>query len=135
MRPARRAAGRYYGAFYTPFLCLDGKDQRLIERPAFTADEGYDLMCKRINNQLKAEARAQLHLDVDRRGQSLQIKAKVDQLKKTGDQVRLRLVLVEEMVRYEGGNGIALQPPRPAPFPGVSRASPSRLRRVNTPLL
>jgi len=59
-----------------------------------------------INPLLEKPARAQLKASATRQGDKIDIQAEVSDLEKPGDKVRLRFALVEEQVRYVGGNQV-----------------------------
>ena len=67
---------------------------------------------------LKAEPAAALSLTANRNGDAIDLKAEVSGLKKPGGELRLRLVLVEERVRYPGRNGQRLHHQVVRAFPG-----------------
>jgi hypothetical protein len=52
------------------------------------------------------EAGAQIKLDAARKGDKINISVDVSDLAKTGDQIKLRLALVEEQIHYAGSNGL-----------------------------
>jgi hypothetical protein len=58
-----------------------------------------------VKKPLDKDAGANIKLTADQKGDDIVIKAEVADLKDPGEDMKLRLVLVEEMVRYPGGNG------------------------------
>ena len=76
-------------------------------RGATAARKSYDVTHSRdeIDEALETEAPAALKLNVERKGDKIDIIAEVTKLKKPGENVKLRFVLIEEVVRYPGGNG------------------------------
>ncbi|MBI3407567.1 MAG: DUF1223 domain-containing protein [Planctomycetes bacterium] len=71
-----------------------------------------------INPLLEKPAPAQIKLSAERKGETIQIKAAVQNLEKTGERVRLRLVLVEDWVRYKARNGTSYHHRVVRDFPG-----------------
>lgn len=112
------ARARYYKALYTPFACVDGRDLRLITLPGGTAESRYEAARKSIEERMEPEPGAELALEAERKGDTLHIRAKVSRLKKMGESIRLRFVLVEKEVRYEGSNGVRLHHHVARAFPG-----------------
>ncbi len=121
------ARAQYYGLTPRPSIpsvCVDGKDMNLMRlvplNPGLllSPQAGYDLSRSWVEDRSKVEPLAELGLEVGRQGEKIQIKARVSKLKRTGDQVRLRLVLVEESVHYDGGNGVRMSPNVVRAFPG-----------------
>ena len=58
---------------------------------------------------LELPARAKLKATATRKGDQIQISAEASEVDKPGENMRLRLVLVEEQVRYTGGNASRLR--------------------------
>jgi hypothetical protein len=82
-------------------------------KPALAAggsrDEAPDLykeFCSYIDRQLEMPALAKLSATAKRKGDKVAITAKVAGLDKPGEKMRLRIALVEDWVRYKGGNGM-----------------------------
>jgi hypothetical protein len=80
--------------------------------------ERFDTLSGLLNKALEKAPGAQVKLTVERTGDELQLAAAVDDLEKPGDKVRLRFVLVEEVVRYQGRNGQRLHHHVVRDFPG-----------------
>jgi hypothetical protein len=121
---ATEARAQYYRAFYTPSVFVDGKDMQVIKLPVRTAQAGYEAGRKFIEECLDAASEAELDLKVERNGDLITIRAEASRLKKTGDTVRLRLMLVEDLVRYEGNNGVRLNHHVARAFPGGTAGFP-----------
>jgi hypothetical protein len=109
---------RYYGVAYTPFVCIDGKDVGWKDLPCDTAQAAYLHLRQLIERHLGTEPQARLSLKAERVGNQLNIRVEVSRLKKHGDAIRLRLVLVEDEVRYEGSNRVRLHHHVSRAFPG-----------------
>jgi hypothetical protein len=65
----------------------------------------YSRLMNAVKEPLDKDAGANIKLSADQKGDDIIIKAEVADLKEAGEETKLRLVLVEEMVRYPGGNG------------------------------
>jgi hypothetical protein len=59
-----------------------------------------------IEALLEKDAAAKIDLTATRKDSDISVKAVVSDLAKTGENVRLRIVLVEDRVRYAGSNGL-----------------------------
>lgn len=59
-----------------------------------------------IEPLLEKAAEAKIKLNATRNGSDISVKASVSDAAKTGETVRLRIFLVEDHVRYKGGNGL-----------------------------
>ena len=82
------------------------------------AQEKYDQYHNVIVGQLEQAAGMTLKAKATRKGDRIDIRAEVDELKDPGASVRLRLVLVEDTVNYKGGNGIESHHHVVRAFPG-----------------
>jgi hypothetical protein len=115
---------RYYGAAYTPFICVDGKDMGLIglamrNRALLNNPEaGYDLARPWVEQRLEVGPEARLTLSAERTADKIQIRAEVSDFKRAGEKIRLRFVLLDETVSYRGSNGVRLHRNVPRAFPG-----------------
>ncbi|HWG44669.1 MAG TPA: hypothetical protein VN688_17970 [Gemmataceae bacterium] len=101
------ARQEYYGKDIegTPTAFLDGKPTEPLGGPSSGSKESYDSLRKQLDGVLQKKAGASIKLDVQRTGDKINVSAEVADLTKTGDRVRLRFALVEEVVRYPGPNG------------------------------
>ena len=70
------------------------------------APEKYEDYLEAVNPLLETPAGASLTIAASRKGSKITIDAKVSKLTEVGDDIRLRVVLVEETVNYKGGNGV-----------------------------
>jgi hypothetical protein len=120
--PDTRARDTYYGVEGTPTVVIDGKvPDEPISGPAGLGKESYQALRKLVDRELEAGAGASLKVEVHRKGDRLTIEAGVEGLNKPGDNVRLRLALVEDVVRYPGGNGRRFHHHVVRAFPGGTR--------------
>lgn len=108
----------YYGVQGTPSFYLNGKDGPLAGGPQQASREGYNTLRKRIDEALEEEPKAKLKLAAERKGDKIDLTAEVADLSKTGDDVRLRFVVIEDVVKYAGGNGQRLHHHVVRGFPG-----------------
>jgi hypothetical protein len=90
----------------TPSGLFNGKPDVAGGGPRDEAPEVYKEYCAYINKQLETPATAKLSASATRKDDKIAIVAKVADLDKPGDKVRLRLALVEDWVRFKGGNGM-----------------------------
>lgn len=115
------AREKYYGEAVdgTPTVLLDGKplsDELGGRRNDSKAS--YDTLRKRLDEALAKNAGGRIKLEVRRTGDNIDMESEVADLEKTGDRVRLRFALVEEVVRYAGRNGQRLHHHVVRSFPG-----------------
>jgi hypothetical protein len=99
---------QFYNVAGTPALFLNGKEGPPVGGLKQHTREHYKTLRKLLDEELEAPAQAQLKLSADRKGDRIAIQAEVAGLKQAQEDVRLRLVLVEDMVRYTGRNGLRL---------------------------
>lgn len=112
--PDGEKRGAYYDVGGTPFVLLNGE---WAQRPDTKgqaqglggllpqAGERYQYLRREVQGRLGKPAQAQIALKVDRQAQTINVKADVSDLKRTNGDARLRIALVEEVVRYPGTNG------------------------------
>lgn len=87
----------------TPTFILNGGKGPGIGGPRQAAERGFKALSEEITKTLEEEATAKLALNVKKDGDKITVEAKAD-VEKANDKLRLRLVLVEDVVRYAGGN-------------------------------
>jgi hypothetical protein len=97
---------QYYGEEIegTPTLLLNGRPGPGGGGPLGNATDKYAEYRSAIEPLLETPARAKTQVQVVRKGDKLDIQTEVSDLEVTGDKIRLRLALVEKVVRYVGGN-------------------------------
>jgi hypothetical protein len=99
------AREQYYGSdLPTPTTFVNGTKAALSGGFASMSKGKYEDLRKRIDEALETDTSAKLKLAVERKGDTLDVKAEVGDLKKIGDKMRLRFVLVEDVVHYPGVN-------------------------------
>jgi hypothetical protein len=90
----------------TPTTVFDGKPEAGGGGPVQASKEKYDQYRKILDDRLEKPADAKLTATATRKGDTIDIQVKVDGLKEAGEDTRLRLAVVEQMVRYVGANGV-----------------------------
>jgi hypothetical protein len=101
--------GKYYGSVIqgTPTLILNGKPGPAIGGDAYDGMESYEDCLNALNPLLETASKATLKASATRKGNKINITAEASDLAALGEKMKLRLVLVEDLVSYKGGNGIA----------------------------
>ncbi len=115
------ARAELYGVESTPTMLLDGKALKDIGGYRQHGKDRYETLRKALEKEVETAKGANLKLNVKRDGDKVKLEAQVSGLKKTGDKVRLRFVLVEDVVRYSGGNRQRLHHHVVRAFPGGVR--------------
>jgi hypothetical protein len=118
--PDSEARAQFYGDEIegTPTMFLDGKATPPMGGFAPDGEEKFNDLRKLLNQRLEADAEAKLTLKADRKGDKITLQAEAADLKKTGEKVRLRFVLIEDVARYAGSNGQRLHHHVVRAFPG-----------------
>ncbi len=88
-----------------PTAFLDGKTTKPMGGAKANGEKSYDSLREEINEALGKETTTAVKLNVERKGDKLEINAEVMSPKKPAETVKLRFVLIQEVVRYPGGNG------------------------------
>jgi hypothetical protein len=101
-----------------PAIRFDGKGGNAREGSATEALDEYEADRTALEPLLEVPASCELKVRASRKGNKVEITAEVAGLAKTGDNVRLRLALVEEQVAYKGSNGLAVHHHVVRAFPG-----------------
>ncbi len=92
----------------TPTMLFNGKPGAPGGGRADAAEEKFEECVGVIDPLLETPAGAKIKLNAKRNGDKIDIDAEVSDSTQTGNEVRLRLVLVEEEVSYTGGNKLAV---------------------------
>jgi hypothetical protein len=118
--PDSEARAEYYGSAVegTPAYLIDGQAGPPAGGYRDDGKEVYGALRKVIDAALESPAGARLTLAARRAGDAVELRAEVSGLKTTGEKVRLRLVLAEDVVRYPGPNGQRLHHHVVRAFPG-----------------
>jgi hypothetical protein len=90
----------------TPSILFNGKPD--VSGGGFRDDapEKYKEYCEVVNKLLELPSTVTVSASAVRAGDKIDITAKVSDLDKPGDKTKLRLVLVEDWVRFKGSNGL-----------------------------
>jgi hypothetical protein len=102
--PMTEARAKHYSVNSTPTTLFNGKKEAGGGGALGGAKGKYTQYREIIDKLLEEPAKAAVSLDAQRRGDTITIRTKVSKLESPGDKVRLRVALVEEAVRYVGGN-------------------------------
>ncbi len=99
---------KYYGDNIAgvPTAFLNGKVTKPLGGSKGSAKESYDTLREAVDDALKAEDAPPLKFfKIERNGDKIDIVGEFRKLEKTGKNVKLRFLLVEDVARYPGGNG------------------------------
>ncbi len=102
------ARWKYYAGRGVPSTYLDGGTNLPLGGSKEMAKGAFDKLSEAVKKQLDTEANAKLTLSAKQSGSdsdNVLINVEVADLKDAGEDMKLRLLLLEEMVRYPGNNG------------------------------
>jgi len=117
--PDTVARAKFYKVSSTPSTAFNGKVKpRTGGGPLSNAENKYREYRDIIESLLEDPASVHLTATAHRQGDQIKIKADVAGLPEPGDTKRLRFVLVEEAVRYVGGNRLRFHHQVVRAFPG-----------------
>jgi hypothetical protein len=102
----------------TPTFFIDGNKGPAVGGAKAAGKEAYETLNKALAEALEVGAQAKLKLSAVNKDGKIDIHAEASNLSKTGENVRLRFVLVEEMARYPGSNGQRIHHHVVRAFPG-----------------
>jgi len=107
--PDSEARAKFYGGAIegTPTVLLNGRPGPGGGGSVFEAQDSYDAFSAALRALLDEPAKAKLKASAVQKGSKIEIVAEVADLDKPGEQVKLRLALVEETVNYTGGNKLS----------------------------
>ncbi len=111
---------KYYGDSIrgTPTMFVSGKVTESLGGFKQHGEERFKTLSSLINKKLETDDQGDLKLSLVNKGDKIEATAEVHGLKKTGDKVRLRFVVIEDVVRYQGRNGQRLHHHVVRAFPG-----------------
>jgi hypothetical protein len=117
---------RYYGEDIegTPAIFFNGKVEAPGGGSADDAQTKYDEYVGVIGKLLETDGKAKLTLSAARKGDKIDITAEAADVATPGEKLRLRLVLVEEVVAYKGGNRVPQHHHVVRSFPGGTAGLP-----------
>jgi hypothetical protein len=106
--PDTEARMEYYGEQVkgTPHVLFDGNPGAPGGGGLDEGEEKYREYRDVIDPLLDKPSLAELQVSAVRKGDEVQVRAKVSGLEKPGDKVRVRFALVEQTIRYAGTNGM-----------------------------
>jgi hypothetical protein len=104
-----------------PALFVNGKPAAPGGGPLQGARKKYAELREAIEPLLETGAGAKLELTATRKNNEVVLKATASNVAKTGDNIRLRLALVEDHVRFAGGNGLRYHHFVVRAFPGGAK--------------
>jgi hypothetical protein len=94
----------YYASEGVPTTRLNGDKGLRIGGPKELGKKSFDDLSTAVNEALGTDATVKLALTARQTGQDIVINARVADLKDPGADMKLRLVLIEDVVRYPGRN-------------------------------
>jgi hypothetical protein len=107
--PDSEARSRYYRDSLqgTPTIFFNGKSEAGGGGSREGAKGKYQEYLDVLSPLLDKKAKAKIQAEAVRKGDKIEITARVSGLEKPGEKVKLRLALVQEWARYPGGNGLS----------------------------
>jgi hypothetical protein len=110
----------------TPTILFDGKLKPRTGQGGTleAAKDKHQAYVEAINPLLEQPTSIKLKARAARKGDKIDISAEVSGLETTGDKIRLRLALTEDVVRYAGSNGIRLHHHVVRAMPGGAEGMP-----------
>ena len=109
--PDTEERAKYYGKYIegTPTMFVNGKvGPPPGGRGEDAAQEKYDVYSDLINPSLEKPAKARLKAEAKADGAKIKVRVEVSDLAEPGDDMKLRLALVEPVVAYTGGNRVSM---------------------------
>lgn len=91
----------------TPAILFNGKAGPEGGGPAERAQNLYDAYADIVDSLLEKDPKAQIKLTALQKGTKISIAAEISDVDKPSDSTRLRFALVEDAVKYQGGNKLA----------------------------
>jgi hypothetical protein len=106
--PDSEARSRYYRDDLrgTPTIFFNGKAEAGGGGPREAAGAKYKEYLGVLKPLLDEKAKATIKAEAVRKGDKIEITARVSGVEKPGEKVKLRMALVQEWARYPGGNGL-----------------------------
>jgi hypothetical protein len=105
--PDTLARAKFYGEQIegVPTAFVNGKPTAGLGGVKARSQTSYQQLRKEVEEMLEAETPAGLKLSAERTGDKIDVRAEVTGLNDPAPKVRLRFVVMQEVVRYPGGNG------------------------------
>jgi hypothetical protein len=108
----------------TPSTLFNGKPEAYGGGAMSAARKKYDEFVEIINPLLEEKTDIKLSGTATRNGDKVSVAVQVDDLREPGEKTVLRLILVEESVKYVGGNALRLHHHVVRDFPGGLEGTP-----------
>jgi hypothetical protein len=108
----------------TPTMFLDGKRTPPLGGFRLHGKQRFETLAKQVNEELEKSPEAKVKVSAGRKGETIELTAEVADLERTGEQVRLRFALIEDVVRYPGSNGQRFHHHVVRAFPGGADGFP-----------
>lgn len=102
--PENDSRATFYDLEGTPDSLINGKRSEFLGGPKGLAEARYEQLTEMLNKALESETKIDIDLAAKKSGAAIKLTAKVNGLKNPGKNMRLHLVLIEDVVRYAGGN-------------------------------
>jgi hypothetical protein len=96
---------QFYDVGGTPTVLLNGKSGPPLGGPKGQSYGAYAQLTQALAREVETQAGAVLSVTAQRQGDKIEMAAKYSDLKVANKDVKLKFVLVEELVRYQGLNG------------------------------
>jgi hypothetical protein len=96
---------KYYKGRGVPTLVLNGSKPLPLGGSKEMGEKSFEVLTDALKESLDSEEQAKIKLTAEKTGDNVVIKANVSDLKDVGEDTKLRFALVEDVVRYAGGNG------------------------------
>jgi hypothetical protein len=118
--PDSEGRADFYGdtADHTPSILFNGRAVKADGGSFEEAPELYRGYRGILDELLEGPGKVQLKASATQKGNKIDISAEVTEVERPGEQMRLRFALVEEEVRYSGGNGLRVHHHVVRAFPG-----------------
>ncbi|HKR59076.1 MAG TPA: hypothetical protein VJS64_05030 [Pyrinomonadaceae bacterium] len=110
VNPAALLRARFYGVEMTPSFAIDGEMDRRGGAIREKARLIYDRIEPVIDKRLETLRDAEIKLEAELEGTVVKVRATVDNLRTNSDNIKLRVALVENELRYSGENLVRIHP-------------------------
>lgn len=107
--PSTLTRSKFYAVTGVPSYVLDGEKSSGGGSRDMTKDF-YNRVKPNIEKRLNIAPQARIQLDASPEGQLVKVKATADEVRSKSSKVNLQIVLVEDMLRYTGENGVRFHP-------------------------
>jgi hypothetical protein len=110
VNPSALSRARYYGVEMTPSFAIDGERDRRGGALREKAGLVYDRIRPVVDKRLETPAQAEIKLEAVLDGEYVKVRVSVDRVSAESKSPKLRLVLVENELRYSGENLVRIHP-------------------------